>query len=99
MAVVGALACVGEVTTDTPNIREKLAVFISYSRKDFVEAERLHDALVEQDFEAYLDKHDILPGEAWQERLGTLIEGADSVVFLTRCPRRSAIGREMRPSG
>ena len=57
-------------------------VFISYSRKDAEKAERLRNALVASGFEAYLDKHDILPGEPWQERLTGLIEAADSVVFL-----------------
>lgn len=33
-------------------------------------------------FEAYIDKEDILPGEAWQDRLSHLISSADSVVFL-----------------
>jgi WD40 repeat protein len=32
--------------------------------------------------EAYLDKKDIAPGEAWQERLGQLILAADTVVFV-----------------
>jgi formylglycine-generating enzyme required for sulfatase activity len=32
--------------------------------------------------EPYLDKHDVAPGEAWEARLGRLIEAADSVVFV-----------------
>ncbi len=61
---------------------EKLSVFISYSRKDSDFAEALLAALEACGFEAYLDKHDIAPGEAWEERLGRLILAADTVVFV-----------------
>ncbi len=60
----------------------RLQVFLSYSRKDLSAAERLRDALIARGFGAYLDKHDILPGEPWKERLAQLIETADTVVFL-----------------
>jgi hypothetical protein len=60
----------------------KVSVFISYSRKDADAAENLRRNLNESAFKAYLDKHDILPGEPWQERLNKLIEAADVVVFL-----------------
>lgn len=64
------------------NGKEKASVFISYSRKDAAFAERLRIALDEQGFRAFLDKHDILPGEPWQKRLAGLIATADCVVFL-----------------
>lgn len=57
-------------------------VFISYSRKDIVFAERICAELQSLDFRAYLDKNDISPGEPWEQRLGALIASADSVVFL-----------------
>ncbi len=57
-------------------------VFISYSRKDLAAAERVRDALIERGFDAYLDIHDIAPGEPWRERLGALIAAAEKVVFL-----------------
>ena len=56
-------------------------VFISYSRMNRAMVEPLRDSLIAAGFEAYLDLHDILPGEPWQERLGKLIATADSVVF------------------
>lgn len=58
------------------------AVFISYAREDADAAERLRLALAENGFSPHLDKHEILPGEAWRERLGRLISAADTVVFL-----------------
>jgi WD40 repeat protein len=60
----------------------KTRVFISYSRKDSAFADRLVEALNARDFDAYLDKKDILPGEPWKERLGALILSADAVVFV-----------------
>ena len=38
-------------------------VFISYSRTDREVAERLRDQLIADDFDAFLDTHDILKGE------------------------------------
>ena len=60
---------------------QKTRVFLSYSRKDDRFAENLRDQLIEHSFDAYLDKHDILPGEPWQERLGGLIAAADTILF------------------
>jgi WD40 repeat protein len=60
----------------------KARVFVSYSRKNTIEAQSLVDRLFEAGFDAYLDLHDIAPGEPWQERLGTLITKSEKVVFL-----------------
>ncbi len=57
-------------------------IFISYSRIDLSFAERLRNELIAKGFDAYLDKHDILPGEPWQERLANLIATADTIVFV-----------------
>jgi hypothetical protein len=52
----------------------KLKVFISYSRKD---ASAFTDELVGglelAGFSPFLDRHDIVPGEPWEERIGGLI--------------------------
>lgn len=68
----------GDAITDEDR---QTRVFISYSRKDDAFADKLLAALSARGFEAYLDKHDILPGEPWQERLGGLIASADTLVF------------------
>ena len=57
-------------------------VFLSYSRRDGETALRLEQAIEARGFEVFIDRHDILPGEDWQARLGALIETADAVVFL-----------------
>src|SRR5262245_24850085 len=60
----------------------RLRVFISYSRKDLSAVSQLRDELDLAGFEAYLDLHDILPGEPWQQRLSKLIEAADTLIFV-----------------
>jgi hypothetical protein len=60
----------------------KVKVFISYSRKDEDFAQELLAGLQLVGFEPYLDKHDIAAGEDWEQRLGRLIEAADTVVFV-----------------
>jgi hypothetical protein len=69
-------------TTSDPAQSGKLKVFLSYSRKDSAFAEELKSALELLGFDAYLDKEDIAPGEPWEERLGSLIRAADTVVFV-----------------
>ena len=51
---------------------ERTKVFISYSRKDLADVQALRDTLIIRGVEAYLDLHDIAPGEPWRERLGKL---------------------------
>ena len=59
-----------------PSDFERLKVFISYSRKDSAFAEDLLLALEAAGFDPYLDKHDIVPGEPWEERLDRLVQAA-----------------------
>ena len=62
---------------------EKLKVFISYSRKDSTAfADELLAGLEAAGFAPFLDRHDIVPGEPWEARLGGLIEQSDTVVFV-----------------
>jgi formylglycine-generating enzyme required for sulfatase activity len=67
--------------TDTST--DKLKVFISYSRKDSAEfADELVLGLEDRGFAPFLDRHDVKPGEAWEARLGGLIEQSDTVLFV-----------------
>lgn len=63
-------------------VHPAMRVFISYSRKDGDVAQALRTALNEAGFDAYLDLHDIAPGEDWRARLGALIAAAEKMVFL-----------------
>jgi hypothetical protein len=66
---------------DAPN-RDKLRVFISYSREDLDFADQLAAALDSSGFECFIDREGISGGEAWKRRLGNLISEADTVVFV-----------------
>ena len=66
---------------DAPN-RDKLRVFISYSRADLDFADQLAAALDSSGFECFIDREGISGGEAWKRRLGNLISEADTVVFV-----------------
>jgi len=60
----------------------KLHVFISYSRDDLKFADQLDAALNAFGFECLIDRHGISGGEDWKRRLGNLISGADTIVFV-----------------
>lgn len=61
---------------------EAIQVFVSYSRADTEFALDLVAGLQACGFEAFIDQEDIAPGEPWEQRLGNLIEGADTVVYI-----------------
>src|SRR5690242_10799298 len=63
--------------------REKLKVFISYSRRDSSDfADELVTGLELAGFAPFFDRHDIAAGEDWEMRLGRLIQEADTVVYV-----------------
>ncbi|HYG47905.1 MAG TPA: toll/interleukin-1 receptor domain-containing protein [Allosphingosinicella sp.] len=57
-------------------------IFLSYSRRDIDAADRVAELLREGGFAVLRDLDDILPTEAWRDRLSELIEMADAIVFL-----------------
>ena len=59
-----------------------LKIFISYSRKDEAFVDELTLGLTACGFQPFFDRHDIAPGEAWENRLDDLILSADSIVFV-----------------
>ena len=61
---------------------EAAKVFISYSRREAAFADELAAGLQACGFEAYIDREDIAPGEAWETRLSGLIGEADTVVYV-----------------
>src|SRR6516165_10023758 len=62
---------------------EQLRVFISYARSDSdALAEELVAGLELAGCRPFLDRHDIAAAEDWEARLGALILGADTVVFI-----------------
>src|SRR3990167_8713511 len=61
---------------------ESAKVFLSYSRGGAAFADDLVAGLQACGFEAYIDREDIAPGEAWEARLSGLIGEADTVVYV-----------------
>jgi hypothetical protein len=62
---------------------EKPGIFISYARSDSSAlAEEPVAGLELAGFRPFLDRHDIAAAEDWEARLGALILGADTVVFI-----------------
>ncbi|MEL6825691.1 MAG: toll/interleukin-1 receptor domain-containing protein [Pseudomonadota bacterium] len=61
---------------------EPIKAFLSYSREDTRFALELVNALQACGFEAFIDQEDIAPGEPWEQRLGGLIESADTIVYI-----------------
>jgi len=61
---------------------DQIKVFLSYSRSDSAFALDLVAGLQACGFEAFIDQEDIAPGEPWEQRLGGLIESADTVVYI-----------------
>jgi WD40 repeat protein len=57
-------------------------VFISYSRKDIAFARLLHQALIENDLETWIDWQDIPPSVDWLAEVYEAIEGADAFLFI-----------------
>ena len=60
----------------------KARIFISYSRKDMVFADRLEAALTARGFETLIDRTEIYAFEDWWKRIEALISRADTVVFV-----------------
>jgi TPR repeat protein len=77
---VGA-AMVADVA-HAPDVKPKAKIFISYSRKDMVFADRLEAALKARGFEPLIDRTEIYAFEDWWKRIETLIGAADTVVFV-----------------
>src|ERR1700688_1014138 len=60
----------------------KAKAFISYSRRDMAFVDRLEPALKARGFEPLIDRAEIYALEDWWKRLQTLIDRADTVVFV-----------------
>ena len=57
-------------------------VFISYSRRDKVFVQRLHEALVQRQRNTWVDWQDIRPTEKWWQAIEAGIEAANTFVFV-----------------
>ena len=62
--------------------KEKLNVFISYSRCDMAIADVLVTTLEKADFKVTIDRRDLPYGEEWQKELADFIRASDTVIWL-----------------
>lgn len=60
----------------------KARVFVSYSRKDMLFADRLEAALTARGIETLIDRSEIYAFEDWWKRIEALIVQADTIVFV-----------------
>src|SRR5579863_3628882 len=60
----------------------KARIFISYSRKDMIFADKLEEALKARGFEPLIDRSEIYAFEDWWHRIEALIGRADTIVFV-----------------
>ncbi len=60
--------------------RRRLKIFISYARSDQVKAYDLYKRLAKDDFDAWIDKASLLPGQVWELEIRKFIRQAD--VFI-----------------
>jgi TIR domain len=73
---------------------ERLKVFVSYARVNVGFADQLVMVLEDKGYIPILDRHDIVAGEPWEERLRKLIFSSDACVFvLTQASAASVICR------
>ncbi|MEL6568728.1 MAG: TIR domain-containing protein [Pseudomonadota bacterium] len=68
--------------TVTVSRGDRLKVFVSYSRANVDWADQIVAMLEQRGYDAILDRHDIVPGEPWEQRLGNLLFECDKVVFI-----------------
>jgi hypothetical protein len=62
--------------------RDKLKVFISYSRRDGAIADAIAEKLIARGFEVLIDQRSLPFGEKWQGELADFIRLSDTVIWL-----------------
>lgn len=68
--------------SDEGREKDRLKVFISYSRRDLDIAEDIVAALEAHGFAALIDRRDLPYGEEWQAELADFIRSSDTVLWL-----------------
>ncbi len=66
-------------------------IFISYVHEDNYIAEKFYDKLLRAGFEPWIDTHNILPGENWQQSVTKAIENTDIFIVLLS---KNSIGKK-----
>ena len=67
---------------DNPSLEKALQVFISYSRKDGLIADRVVGGLTRRSIDVMIDTRELLAGDDWRDELEKMIQSADTVIWL-----------------
>lgn len=70
--------------------KDKLRVFISYSRADHQQAKTIYDQLLKYNCSPWMDKEDLLPGEEWADVVSWTVSSSDIFVI---CLSENSVGK------
>lgn len=74
-------------------------IFISYAKEDFTYADKLYNYLKENDFNPWIDKKDLLPGQDWNFFIKKALREANYIILLlsnTSVQKRGYVQREFK---
>lgn len=80
-------------------LKSDFRIFISYAREGQSIAEKLYDDLKDKGYKPWLDKHDLLPGENWEDTIRDEIEKSNCFLVLlsnNSISKRGYIQKELR---
>ena len=72
-------------------LRHKLRAFLCHSSHDKMAVRKLYQQLIRDDFSAWFDEEDLLPGQEWETEIRKAVRASDVVVV---CLSRSSITKE-----
>lgn len=81
----------GEILPVMAKRRHPLKVFISYASGDRAEAQKLHEFLVMQGVDAWLDTENLLPGQDWKMEISRALDETDLILL---CLSKKSVSRE-----
>jgi hypothetical protein len=76
-----------------------MKVFLSYAREDKDRVLELYQRLIQEGFDAWLDKEKLLPGQDWDLEINRAIKNSDAIILcLTKrsVQKRGYVQREMK---
>ena len=74
-------------------------VFISYASEDFRTASKLYNHLIKNDYNPWLDKYKLLPGQTWDIEIQQALRRADFIILLlsnNSVEKRGYVQREFK---
>lgn len=80
-AATGGITAMADIGSPA-DAESKTKIFISYSRKDTIFADRVEEALRARNLHPLIDRSDIYIFEDWWRRIKSLIVQADTVIFI-----------------